>query len=355
MGMVDAHRLVTELEPILRGLEKLVNAPDHSAKLQPIQARGRGSDADIEVGNLKLRARYLSRSYSNAIEDAIPRLKNEAGELGSKVIPVLVVPYMGPSGQEICTRLKANWMDLAGNAQIMTEGVTIIVRGSPNKPSRRSGLGDLASPKGSRMVRRLLLEPDWRPTQRQLALRVDVTEAYASQFIGRMVRDGAVSKDDEGHIRVLDRNALLETWRDAYRVEKHTVLRGYMFSRSGVELMRQLSEKLRKMGVRHAMTGLAGAWLYDQFAAFRVLSLYVEKMPNEAVLHNIGFKADDKAANVWLIEPNDPGVFDGENVVDGIPVVHPLQVYLDLKGHAERAEEAAQHLRDNQFSWIAHG
>jgi len=48
---------------------------------------------------------------------------------------------------------------------------------------------------------------------------------------------------------------------------------------------------------------------------------------------------------VWLIVPKDPDVFHGVKPVADIPCVHPIQVYLDLQAHPERAEEAAAELR----------
>lgn len=44
--------------------------------------------------------------------------------------------------------------------------------------------------------------------------------------------------------------------------------------------------------------------------------------------------------------PSDEGVFQGARKTDGIRCVHPVQVYMDLKWLPERAEKAAQHLRE---------
>ena len=46
-----------------------------------------------------------------------------------------------------------------------------------------------------------------------------------------------------------------------------------------------------------------------------------------------------------MVAPNDKGVFEGAEFVDGIRCVHPVQAYLDLKDHPERAAEAAEELR----------
>ncbi len=45
------------------------------------------------------------------------------------------------------------------------------------------------------------------------------------------------------------------------------------------------------------------------------------------------------------------GVFHGVQEVVGVRCVHPVQVYVDLKGHPERADEAAEHLLREHLKW----
>ncbi|MDE0142863.1 MAG: hypothetical protein OXI80_15175 [Caldilineaceae bacterium] len=56
-----------------------------------------------------------------------------------------------------------------------------------------------------------------------------------------------------------------------------------------------------------------------------------------------------RGANVWLVVPNDAGVFDGAEFVEGIRCVHPVQAYVDLKGYPERTAEAGEALRRRLF------
>jgi hypothetical protein len=49
-------------------------------------------------------------------------------------------------------------------------------------------------------------------------------------------------------------------------------------------------------------------------------------------------------ANLTLIEPYDEGVFYGSQLRDSLPVVSPVQAYLDLMNQAARGEEAAEAL-----------
>ena len=53
------------------------------------------------------------------------------------------------------------------------------------------------------------------------------------------------------------------------------------------------------------------------------------------------------------MRPNDVSVFVGASSVRGLPVAHPIQVYLDLKAQPERSAEAAVALEKThlRFDW----
>jgi hypothetical protein len=65
----------------------------------------------------------------------------------------------------------------------------------------------------------------------------------------------------------------------------------------------------------------------------------------------LGFREEPRGANLWLVFPNDAGVFQEAKEVDRIRVAHPVQVYLDLLAHPERAKEAAGQLRKDLLKW----
>jgi hypothetical protein len=90
---------------------------------------------------------------------------------------------------------------------------------------------------------------------------------------------------------------------------------------------------------------LAGAWLCTHFAGFRLVTFFVERIPGEDIRKAIGFREEASGENVWLVVPNDVGVFYGASRRKGIMCAHSVQVYLDLKDHPERSAEAAEQLR----------
>jgi hypothetical protein len=116
-----------------------------------------------------------------------------------------------------------------------------------------------------------------------------------------------------------------------------------------------VGDVLSEQGIEYAATGLAGAWALTRFAAFRIATVYLPTDPSRTLLERLGFLEDARGANLWLVVPNDVGVFDGTVDKDGIRCAHPVQVYVDLKDHPERATEAADRLRTDLLTWRSDG
>ena len=106
-----------------------------------------------------------------------------------------------------------------------------------------------------------------------------------------------------------------------------------------------MGDTLAEHGVEHAATGLAAAWALTRFASFRIATVYLPADPSPDLVERLGFREGPRGANLWLVVPNDAGVFQGAVAKDGIRCVHPVQVYVDLKEHPERSAEAAERLR----------
>ena len=144
---------------------------------------------------------------------------------------------------------------------------------------------------------------------------------------------------------------MLDAWAEVYAFEKHTVLRGHITSRTSEELLVSLGRALDRVDVRYAATGLAAAWLHTEFAGFRLVTLFVEHYLDDVLLHELGFREEPRGANVWLVIPNDEGVFDGSAKKQNVSCVHPVQAYLDLLAQPERAKDAAAELRSRMLQW----
>lgn len=268
-----------------------------------------------------------------------------------KAVPLLVVPFMSDAGQRVCDAANISWFDLSGNAHIVAPGIRIIVDGRPNRFRGPGRPASIFAPKSGRVVRWLLENESRALTQREIARATDMTEGFVSRIASRLESESYVVREKSGALRVKDPQLLLDAWRDEYRFDKHVLLQGHVPARSGDALARFVADTLAAASAPHAATGLAAAWQMTHFAAFRIASFFLAEPPSKELREQLGFREDARGANLWLVTPNDAGVFQGAEMQDGIRCVHPVQAYVDLKAHPERAAEAAERLRSERLRW----
>jgi hypothetical protein len=317
---------------------------------------GRGTqegaaDLVVEQGSVRLAVELKGAGDSAAVGTAIAAAKVGASRIGPKVLPVVAVPYMGDVGKKLCADAGVSWFDLSGNAHIIAPGLRILIEGKPNRFIRRGRPASVFAPKSARIARRMLIDPKKTWRQQDLARATGLDDGFTSRIIQRLERDRLVERTPEGTVRVRDANLLLDAWGEVYDFEKHTIVRGHISAGDGEELLRKAADVLEGK-IRYAATGLAAAYLYTQFAAFRLATFFVERRPPDSLLKTLGFREEARGANVWLVIPNDVGVFHGADETSKVAhCVHPVQAYVDLKAHPERAQEAAAELRSRMLRW----
>lgn len=315
-------------------------------------ARG-GNEIDLiaSAKGLTLVVEYKGSSDAAQVAQAVEQASRYAIGLGKKAVPVVAVAHMGKVGRTLCAHAGMSWLDLSGNAHIEAPGVLVHVEGKPNRFKRPGRPSTVFAPRSSRIVRHLLIHAGQAITQRDLSRRTGVDEGFTSRVVRKLERDGHVERDDSGAVAVADANMLLDSWAAAYDFSKHRVLKGHVVARSGEELLHRVVDCLKATKPTHAATGLGAAWLMTQFALFRLVTVYVAKPPSGRMLKELQWREEARGSNVWLVVPNDDGVFQGAADHGGVRCVHPVQVFLDLQSHPERAAEAAEELRGRHLPW----
>jgi hypothetical protein len=271
---------------------------------------------------------------------------------------------MGEVGRLLCEKAGVGWVDLSGNARLVTPGLKVHIEGRPNLFKQSGRPADVFAPKSSRITRYLLTY--WYSTYsiRGLARETDMDPGFTSRIISRLEAQGfvhrMVAKTEIGPrchdiIALRDPDLLLDACRAEYKFFRHDVIRGHVAARTSEELAQDLDSKLRNAGVEYAATGLSAAALLTGFVGFRLVTFFLHESPDDWLRGELGFREDSSGANVWLVVANDEGVFEGARDVAGIRCAAPLQVYLDLKDHPERSAEAAEELRDRLLKWQSNG
>lgn len=261
-------------------------------------------------------------------------------------LPLLVVPYMTTSGRRFCQLHAIDWVDLCGNASIRAPGLHVRIEGRPDRYPRRGRPPSVFERRSSRLARVLLQQPGREWSVRECARASGLNEGHVSRIVARLV-EGQLLRREGRRLTVTSAEMLLDAWREDADFFKHRILRGHVPARSGEELLALVSRRLSESHVGHAATGLGAAWHYDHFAMFRLATFYLRAWPTTAQLEALHFREEPQGANLWLALPTDDGVFEGSRDLEGIPCVHPVQVYVDLKDQPERAPEAAAHLKEN--------
>lgn len=349
MDNLDNMKNSIPIAEICRLLSEYTGAPLQAAEVGGPDASG-GWDAVLEGQEVTFLVEYKPGAGAEAVGGALRQIREHAAPK-PRSVPLLVVPFMGEVGKELCKKAGVAWLDLSGNAQITTPRLRIIVDGKPNLYVQRGRPSDPFAPKASRITRVLLLDPDIAWSQSELVRKTGVDKGFLSRTVQRLEQAGFVARDENGLIRATAPGELLAAWRAAYDFSRHDITRAVVAARSGRDVLDRVSKVLRSMEVRHAATGLAAAWAYEPFAAYRTSTVYVERRPGEDALREMGAREAPSGANLWLVVPNDQGVFAEARDVGGTPCVSPLQTYLDLKGQPERAEEAAEALGRSHLPW----
>jgi hypothetical protein len=305
-------------------------------------------DFVVEVGDNRFVIEVKSSDEVAAIDRAWRARPSVAKGQGADV-RVLAVPYMGPKARVYARAREMSWLDLSGNADIRAPGVRILIGGMSNRFARRGRPSTVFSPRAARVSRAMLVEPDRWWFQKELAEATQLSRGYVSKLVRRMLDDELVAMEQD-RVRPRSASVLLDAWAQEHDFTRQDVRRFHVASRSGRDVLSVVAERFGAPGApRWAATGLGAAWLWTQHADFRLATFYVEEPLHDP--EELGLRPVDRGENVWIAVPRDGGVFYHAKRKRGVLCVHPVQVYLDLLGHPERAKEAASQLRSELLSW----
>lgn len=284
------------------------------------------------------------------LEAARHTLERYASEHAS--VPVVAVPFMGPKAREYARSVGLSWMDLSGNADIRGPGLRILVEGKPNRFASPGRPSTAFSDRAARISRAMLAEPGRWWQQRELAEAAGISTGYVSKVVARLSEVDLLDHGPEGRLRPKSPGLLLDAWAQVYDFRRHEIARFHAVGRRGPSIAESLASGLAAVaGLDWAATGLAAAWALTHFVDHRLVTAFVSRPlldPEE-----FGLRPVTEGENVWLVVPRDDGVFSAAREASGLRCVHPVQVYLDLLGHPERAQEAANYLRIHGLGWSA--
>jgi len=287
-------------------------------------------------GTQRLLCEVKQNGQPRIVRDACRRLHGLIAP-SKKGYPVLIAPYLSPEAASICAESGVGYLDFAGNCRLVFDQVFILREDYPNPSVQKRELRSLYSPKAERVLRVLLNAGPKAWRMKELADEACVSLGQVANVKKLLLDREWAAPDTEGfRLRSFDDGVLplLREWVANDRAGRNRY--------HGFYSMRPLPEVEAALGAdsRAALTELSGAARLAPAVRYQRVTAYVQSDAMR-VAGTVGFKSVTTGGNITLMEPYDDGVFFGAQVIDGVRVVSPVQVYLDLANVKGRGEEAA--------------
>ncbi|MDR0435525.1 MAG: hypothetical protein LBH11_01960 [Propionibacteriaceae bacterium] len=181
---------------------------------------------------------------------------------------------------------------------------------------------------------------------RELAKMAQVSPGTVSKILPVLVADGAVVRDSHGYITAVNRRQLLDRWTIDYHVLESNGTPAYFVAPRGIAA---ILTKL-KAAADEALTGAqAGSlWLPEGIVPLvPVTQLVIYTTSTDKSASHLGLvPVDAPAANVILIQPQDPAIIDDPMRKKDIPVAPLPLVLADLLTLPGRYPQQAEALMD---------
>jgi hypothetical protein len=271
----------------------------------------------------------------------------------SSNIPILAVaPWLSRKTQELLKAEGVNYLDLTGNALIRLDNPALYIETQgalrdPSPPARNKAR--VQGPKAGRLIRLLV---DVRPPYgvRELAGSADLALSYVSRLLDTLDDEALVERFERGRVKTIDVPGLIRRWVATYDVFRANKAQRYLAPRGAANAL----EQLREVSVtRAAVTGSFAASRIAPVAAPTLLTVYADD-PRVAA-DSLGLIPADHGANIAILLPFDPVVWERTSVVDGITYVAPSQAAADcLTGNGRMPAEGdalLQWMTENESLW----
>jgi hypothetical protein len=262
---------------------------------------------------------------------------------------VVATEYLTKGMFDRCRGSGLSVLDENGNGIIKSPGFYFERYVDHQNKGRLKISGTPFSMKAARLVRAFLANPKREWLQNELVKETDVTQGYASIKLKVLIAEGYLVKAC-GKIRLVDAERLLDGWAMHYRFDRHRQLRFAFSAKSYDDGLRRLAGQFKKAGISYAFTGWSGVYLRAPYGIPQKWMTYVENLPDKP--ETLGLYPVEQGENVLLIIPQDNGVFQFKQQIQGLNIVADPQVYIDLNRMPGRTKEQAQFFREKFLKTI---
>lgn len=297
---------------------------------------------------LRLEARH-EKTNLRVFPQLHPSRKLLARRPGPSEPPYLVVsPHIPDDLATDYQEAGINHADLNGRLFIQTP--YILIDRAPRTIRYQNPVSepDLFSPKASRVVRAFLSHRDRSWTQAELTDRTRISRGLVSRLLKELreqcyvISEAKSGQPGPTTYRLAEFDRLLDSWKTEDTWSKRGSVRQYsLLTNDAGDIARTVRDALGSENA--AFTQWFAAHIRHPYTTPPIVSAYVRK---ERPLPEFKFAREVRSGgNLWLIAPEDEGLFFETQDQAGFQLVSDVQIYLDLLQMGQRGPDAAEALR----------
>lgn len=330
---------------LVRHFRQLIEAdPDLQWQVPPVaQANDRLPSISLALDD---RSKRFKPVYY--LKPSLPELQSLLADWKDPEPPLLIAPELSPRVLELCHRRRLAAVDLNGRAYIRAPGILVDRRPLPGRDFRfQLEPRNVFVGKSARIIRALLTDRDRIWGQSELVDRTKASSGLVSRIVQHLISQGFIEKQTPREFRLSNPLELIDAWVKADEFNRRTTTTRYTtFGGSPIEVAHQLHTWAGEQSVPIAFTQWIAASLRHPYTEPVVTSAYVLRLPEAAMLERFGLRPVADAGKVWLLVPDDEGVFIETQKIQKLPLATDAQIYLDLQHTGLRGPDQAAALRN---------
>jgi hypothetical protein len=296
----------------------------------------------VEFGNnrLAMSAAYLSVPYPSGLR----RLQLREPDLEAVIvdrIPTGLLEAAATAGVAV--------LDKDGYGRIVAPSLVYVAPApqSAAAPSRSSS--SPFAPKASRLVRTLLAFPERRWRLSMLADTAEVDPGNAHRILASLMERGLVERDEDEYL-IADPGSLLEAWAESTSRPREQL---------SLPVTGELADELRViLPVLDHKAVVSGEFAAERLAPYLPAQSALVHCWDRAAWERLGRDVTPRyvpsgasLGGRLIVDLADEGVAHFGISQDDIPLVHPVQAYVDLYKAPGRGREAGEHLRHERIGF----
>ncbi len=281
-----------------------------------------------------------------------------ARSMGAHLPLLVVAPWLSKRTQDLLAERGLSYIDLTGNALLRIDNPPFYLQtvGAGRNPApKERGQAQLRGAKAARLIRLLM---DVRPPYDlgELAAATKLAPGYVSRLLDTLNREALIERAPRGPVKSVDLVGLAHRWASSYDVFASNEELSLIAPSGPRAFMEEVADQ-EVSEPRMVITGsFAAAEMMAPIAAPALLLAYCERP--YALASEYGLLRSEEGANVVLLSPFDPVVYERTEFHNHLAYAAPSQVVVDcLTGNGRMPAEGEALLEwmvDNEASWRAH-